>query len=158
MQNCTVSGNQAIGSDATYPGSSGGSAFGGGLNVRGTASLTNVTLSSNTAKGGQGAGGKTYSGHPIGGDGGWALGGGMAVIPGYPSGAAVDLHNCIVTGNSAIGGKAKGGGTAGVVEGGGLYLGSFTSVCLDTFTAVHVTSNTASTRDPNIAGSYTTCA
>src|SRR5262249_50203337 len=122
------------------------------------ASLTNVTLSSNTAKGGQGGpAGQTGDGHTKGGNGGSGVGGGMCVVPGDSSGAAVDLHNCIVTGNSAIGGKAEGGGNHGAGEGGGLYIDSFASVCLDAFTAAHVTNNKASTSGPNIYGSYTTC-
>jgi hypothetical protein len=153
MQNCTVSGNQALGADGTAPGGDGGWAQGGGLLVWGTASLTNVTLSSNTARGGMGAkGGQTGYGHTKGGNGGTAYGGGMDAI----RGATVALHNCIVTGNSAIGGKAGPGATAGIGEGGGLDIQSLASVSLDAFTVAHVTTNTASTNDPNIHGSYTT--
>jgi hypothetical protein len=152
-QNCTLSGNQALGADNKS--GTGGSGSGGGLYVglRCSASLTNVTLSSNTARGGQGGpASRTDYGHTKGGSGGSGYGGGMCVV----NGATVDLHNCIVTGNSAIGGKAKAGGTAGAGVGGGLYIGSLASVSLDAFTVAHVTNNTASTSHPNIHGSYTT--
>src|SRR5205823_14631372 len=59
MQDCTISGNRAIGTDnKTVGGGGGGSGLGGGLDVGlgCSASLTNATLSSNTAQGGQGRG------------------------------------------------------------------------------------------------------
>ncbi|MCA1686329.1 MAG: hypothetical protein LC745_10200, partial [Planctomycetia bacterium] len=156
----TIQNNQAVGIDAG-PYGDGGSAQGGGLYVLGTASLTSVTTASNTAQGGNGGkagwiywdnGTKTKI---AGGNGGDASGGGIYI----GAGATVDLHNGTVTGNSAIGGQAGagGGGRNGIGEGGGLFIEPLASVCLDAFTVARFTKNKASTRDPNISGSYTTC-
>jgi hypothetical protein len=55
------------------------------------------------------------------------------------------------------GGKGQGGGTDGEGIGGGLSLAPQAAVCLDAFTQVNVKHNSASTSDPDISGSYTTC-
>jgi hypothetical protein len=113
-------------------------AYGGGLYVSGgTASLTKVTLYSNTAQGGDGgSGGWLYvKGRRIGyagGNGGNGLGGGM-----YVAGGTVNLHNTTVDHNSAVGGKggpAPRGlprGSDGLGEGGGLFIDPPALVCLD---------------------------
>jgi hypothetical protein len=164
MQDCTISGNQAVGTDAKFD-EGGGSGLGGGLYVGFgcSASLTSVTLSSNTAQGGQGRGSvnigifkgdktKVYN------SSGGGLGGGLYVV--YD--ASAELHSCVVTGNSAIGGAKNSAGTPGDGIGGGLYLEPAQglpggSVCLDAFTVAHVNNNKASTSYPDIYGSYTTC-
>jgi hypothetical protein len=62
-----------------------------------------------------------------------------------------------VTANAATGGTAGGGGSAGLGQGGGLYLADGGAACLDEFTEAHVTGNHASTSDGDIFGSFTTC-
>jgi hypothetical protein len=164
----TIQNNQALShgiviTGALASGGYGGDAEGGGLFVLGTASLTNVTLNGNTVQGGIG-GPKDHesfrleNGHLVHftnppGNGGNGLGGGIYV----GSGAAVSLHNCTVTSNSAIGGKKGGTGAAdGLGEGGGLSIDPLAPVGLDAFTVVNVLSNSASTSGNNISGSYTT--
>ena len=44
---------------------------------------------------------------------------------------------------------------AGQGVGGGAYFAVGGTVCLDAYTVAHITDNTASTRDSNIAGTYT---
>jgi hypothetical protein len=140
----------------------------------GTASLSNCTVSHNTA---QGVG---YQGSLSGiGPGYDGLGGGI-----YVSSATVSLSNCIVSYNTAQWQRDKHGtsfGPPGQGIGGALYIDSGTvsllgctvernttvdygyqygvieirtgSVCMDAFTVAHVINNT-----PNIIqGSYTIC-
>jgi hypothetical protein len=64
----------------------------------------------------------------------------------------VTLRNDTVTGNAAL---SRGPGSRG--EGGGLYIATSASVCLDAFTLAHVSHNSASTSYPDIFGSYTLC-
>jgi hypothetical protein len=160
MQDCTVNGNRAIGTDGRS--SVGGSGLGGGLCVSHwcSASLTNVTLSSNTAQGGRGEGTFWVYG-PFKGEktkfyygSGEGVGGGVYVAPNV---ASAEIHMCTASGNSATGGAANSQGIPGYGSGGGLFLGEFAPVCLDDFTVDHVTGNTASSARPNIDGSYTTC-
>ncbi len=169
MQDCTVKYNTALGysPDAnTYPsetGAAGSSAAGGGLYIGGgTASLTNVQVSSNTAQGGNGANGGLRpdywggGGGTVvpGGDGGEGWGGGI-----YAEASTVTLRNCSVDHNSAVGGK---GGTSpkglpksnnGEGLGGGLMVMDAV-LYLDPFTVAHLLNNTAD-RYPNIYGTYT---
>jgi hypothetical protein len=74
----------------------------------------------------------------------------------YVAGATVDIHSSTMTGNSALGGGPGSASGAGV--GGGLFIDNWASVCLDAFTVAQITKNNASWSDPNIHGSYTTCA
>jgi hypothetical protein len=112
------------------PGGKGGDAYGGGLYVNGgTATLTDVTLSSNAALGGQGGlgaswpaargGGVVYAAGGIGGNG---LGGGLAT-----GGGTTILLNDTVSQNTAMGGNRGGGSwnssSGGNGSGGGLYAG-----------------------------------
>jgi hypothetical protein len=92
--NTNLQNNQALGG---Y-GSVGGNGLGGGLCAAGgTATLTGITLSSNTAQGGQGG----YGGYSArGGPGGNGLGGGL-----YVGAATVVLRDDSVSGNSARGGS-----------------------------------------------------
>jgi hypothetical protein len=165
LQSSTFQYNQALGSDGNA-GTNGGDANGGGLYVAGgTASLTDTILSSNLAQGGKGGdGGLAKSeehrgaGHSGGGNGGSGQGGGLYVASG-----TVSLHSSTVNQNTASGGhggQAKAGsakGSDGVGKGGGLYIDLAALVCLDAFTQSHVTSNTASTSDLNIAGPWQPC-
>jgi hypothetical protein len=67
----------------------------------------------------------------------------------------VTLRSTTADHNTAKGGHGQYGD--GVGQGGGLYLAAAASVCLDAFTQAHVKNNSASTSDPDIFGSYTTC-
>jgi hypothetical protein len=127
------------------PGGNGGPGhpgLGGGIYSSGSLLLQNSALLSNQASGGGGGGGSPpgHTGH--GGDG---RGGGLFVAAG-----SATLYNSLVTGNSTMGGfgSPPGGG-----YGGGLLIAD-ADVTLDEFTFAHVTSNTASTNDPNIFGPY----
>jgi hypothetical protein len=170
LQGCTIQNNQAVGaqgfSSVNFSGGRGGDAFGGGLYVAGgTASLGNVTLSSNTAQGGAGGAGGTFDDRfdkkhlpQQGGDGGNGLGGGF-----YVAGGTVSLHGTTVALNTAVGGAGGKGargvydGFPGLGEGGGLFIDPAAAVCLDAFTLANFQNNTASTSNPDIAGAYTTC-
>jgi hypothetical protein len=150
----TIQNNQALGGNAFGDGNpgDGGWGLGGGVFIAGgTAALDNVTLYSNTAQGGNGASvngrNRYFSGKGGGGDG---LGGGL-----YAAGGSVSLNSTTVDHNTARGGTGQGGD--GVGQGGGLYLAAAASVCLDAFTQMNVNHNSASTSDPDISGSYTTC-
>jgi hypothetical protein len=164
MTGCTVRNNQAIGAGTSrYSRGRAGDASGGGIYVAGgTVSLTSVTLSGNTAQGGNGGndavtitrlGGRNFG--P--GDGGNGWGGAMYVASG-----SVSLRLCTVTGNSALagsGGNYKGRqGSDGVGYGGGLLIvdGNGASVGIDASTLAQFSNNKASTGDPDIDGSYTT--
>jgi hypothetical protein len=141
-----------------FAGGKGGDANGGGLYVNGgTATLTGVTLSSNTALGGQGGNGAGGAGWGIrssapGGNGGNGFGGALAT-----GGGTVTLLSDMVDSNSAQGGRGGSGGQSrnpGFGEGGGLYIDPAATVDLDAFTLANILNNTASTSDPNIHGSY----
>jgi hypothetical protein len=170
VQSSTIQNNRALGGAGLPPpivdsrGDPGAAAFGGGLYISGgIVTLTGVTLSSNTAQGGTGGMGGCGTGFEIGSPGGNGLGGGL-----YAAGGTIDLHNVTVTGNTAAGGAGgqegscfksshKLNGSPGWGEGGGLYIDTAAAVCLDAFTQNHVQKNHASTSDPQIYGTYTTC-
>jgi hypothetical protein len=156
----TVQNNTAQGLDGSK-GGAGGSAAGGGIySGGGSLTLEGCTLQNNQALGGQGGQGfqtRDYFGdrhdrYP-GGNGGDGLGGGLYVAAGTAS-----LHNSTVTGNKALGGQGGGGGaSAGLGEGGGVFIAPAASVCLDAFTQANVKKNTASTTGDDIFGTFTTC-
>lgn len=157
LENSLILGNKALGYrgvDASnsrggpIDASNGTSAFGGGLFIGGgTALLSGVTLSGNTAQGGDGGNG-VRGAH--GGSGGDGFGGGLCAMAGE-----VTVRNSTVTENSAIGGaRGKLGDSAGLGIGGGLYLDSDVVAALDAFTVNKVKRNNASTSDANIRGSY----
>jgi hypothetical protein len=161
----TIRNNQALGVDGWLNGfvpMPGGRAYGGGLDVAGTATVTNTTISSNLARGGNGADGAnlgkdSFPGSTTGaGAGGDAFGGGIYVNPN----AAVTLRGTTVTGNSATGGtggnspRNRGKSPAGAGRGGGIYVDSGASVGLDAFTQANTRTNTASTSDNDIFGSF----
>lgn len=165
LQDCTLRNNQALGTTYRDFGLAGTNGLGGGVYVSGgTASLTNVSIYSNTARGGDGSGGGwvTYSDYPYytylapGGDGGKGLGGGMYVAAG-----TVNLHGTKLNKNSALGGKG-GTSTKGLPDGhdgqglgGGLFINDLASVYLDAFTLAHVINNKATTDFADVYGSYT---
>jgi hypothetical protein len=154
VEHSTIQNNQALGSPS-------GSARGGGLYVDGgSASLIDVTLYSNTARGGDGSdrvkvyvesGPKHTSFYYLPAtSGGSAFGGAL-----YISGGTLSLQNSTVTRNVAkggIGGNDPNTRTFdGAGQGGGLYLAAAASVSLDAFTFANVKNNSPD----DIFGSYT---
>jgi hypothetical protein len=116
-----INGNQVLGArggeiPGTVPvGLKGGSGLGGGVYVAtGTATLTNVTLSSNYAQGGPGGG----TLNP--GAGGNGYGAGV-----YVAGGTATLADVALSSNSARGGSGSCGGTA---YGGGLHVAGGTVI------------------------------
>jgi len=112
-------------------------AYGGGIYSSGSLTLTNVTLSSNSAVGMNGAvwdnGGGGWYFSP----GGFAYGGGL-----YVAGGTATLTNCTISSNSAIGGTGvgpiggSGGSPGGSAAGGGLYVaGGTVTLTNDTLTS-----------------------
>jgi hypothetical protein len=62
-----------------------------------------------------------------------------------------------ITHNQAIGGGAGSGGSAGQGIGGGVYFASGGVVCLDLFTSMNITGNTASTSNNDVFGFFMIC-
>lgn len=165
LGNTNILNNKALGIDAQY-GDDAGSACGGGVYVAGgTATLTDVTLSGNTAQGGNGTVFQVYDGRSGDGPdtyhwsispGGSAYGGGLYVADG-----TVELHGTSVTSNAAIGGAGfkfhKLTASPGSGIGGGLFIDSAAVVCLDAFTQSHVKANQAATADRSIHGPWSPC-
>jgi hypothetical protein len=145
-------------------GGAGGNAYGGGVYVAGgTVTVTNATLSGNTAQGGSGG---------LGGPGdGSGAGGALFVAAG-----AVNVTNSFVNNNSATdpdnlagygGGLYVWGGTVNLSSdtienntaggsdgyGGGMYITTQATVSLDSYTLANTINNSASV-DPNIYGTY----
>jgi hypothetical protein len=180
VQSSTIQNNQALGGAGLANnlnlghgmGDPGGFAFGGGLCISGgTATLTSVIVSANTAQGGNGGMGGCGS-FGIGSIGGQGGGGGCGWGGGlYAGGGTIDVHSTTFTGNSALGGAGGQGGSCGFKGkfgtgskgspgqgvGGGLYIDAAAAVCLDAFTQSQVKKNHASTSDNEIYGTYTTC-
>jgi hypothetical protein len=141
----TFSGNQAIGGQGGA-GQAGGSGLGGAMNNFGGSSLMlqDCTLTGNKAIGG--AGGSSAGG----GDG---FGGGL-----YSDGqSTVTILTSIMTSNQAIGGAAGSGGAAGQGVGGGVYFATGGSGCLDLFTSLNISGNTATTSNDDIFGVFNLC-
>ena len=157
--------NQALAGDGApnaYQPVPGQTAEGGGLYVAGASmTLTNTTVESNLARGGNGAnGGKDNSlGVTIwtaGGQGGNAFGGGI-----FTAASHVELRGVTITRNTAkagLGGSSPNGiakPTDGAGQGGGIYIAPAASAGLDAFTQANTRSNTASTSGNDIFGSFT---
>jgi hypothetical protein len=151
----TFTGNKAIAGQGSV-GSNGGDARGGALaNFWGaTLTLSGCVLSSNQAIGGAGGPG------PNGGNG---FGGGiyddgpssLAANFGIP--ATLTVTGCTISGNQATGGAAGSGGSAGQGSGGGVYFASGGVVCLDLFTSLNISGNTASTSNDDVFGVFMIC-
>jgi hypothetical protein len=141
----TFTGNQAIGGTGGT-GQDGGNGLGGALaNVLGSAlTVSGCTLSGNFAIGGAGGAGA---------NGGNGLGGGL-----YNDGSStLTVTSSTITSNSATGGAAGGGRSAGLGIGGGVYFASGGVVCLDLFTSLNITGNTATTSNNDVFGIFTIC-
>jgi hypothetical protein len=170
LSGVTLQGNQAQGANGTNPnatvagpaGGTGASGYGGGLYVAGgTATLTNDTISGNTALGGTGGTGgagvahfKSRPGQPLsgtfffagsGGSGGEGSGGGL-----YVEGGTVTLNNDTFSSNNANGGAGGGGGSGyhsanggkgGAATGGGLDVEEGSTITLNNDTLVSNNAN-----------------
>jgi hypothetical protein len=74
-------------------------------------------------------------------------------LSGTPS--TLTVVDSTVADNGADGGAAGSGGSAGLGQGGGVYVVPGGSVCVDVVT--HLTHNHASSSDDDIFGVFTTC-
>ncbi len=147
------------------------------VSVTATATVTGSTLLGNRAVGGAGTTGATGQGGAIanenggvltvsdslialnqatggashGGNGGNGLGGGIFNGVPNPFGTpSLTLRRSLVVFNQAVGGTAGGGGTAGLGQGGGLYLAPGGVASADLLTAILF--NDASTSDHDVFG------
>jgi hypothetical protein len=145
-----VSGNIAQGGQGgdtqrEIAGGQGSGGAGGGLEENdGTATLIDVSLSANTARGGQGG-----QGGSMGGPGGDGIGGGLEIERG-----TITLQNDIITQNTSEGGAGGSGAHIGPGKGGGMAIRSAATAYLDAFTVANVIHNKASTSNKDFLGSY----
>jgi len=164
IQNNAALGSNGPDGDTFNPPRAGASALGGGVYVaRGTATVTNSTIYSNLARGGDGANGLKRFNAFIGtfwvpgGNGGDALGGGICA-----AGGTVTLRGNTITHNVAQRGVAGNNSNRAFVQpvdgtgrGGGIYIAEGASAGVDSFTQENTKSNTASTSDDDIFGTFT---
>jgi hypothetical protein len=144
IDHSTILGNQAIGG----AGPTGGTGQGGGIENEngGVLTLSDSLVALNRAIGGAGGpGGNGGNGH-----GGGIFNGGPSPV-GTPS---LTLHRSLVALNRADGGTAV-GGSAGLGQGGGLYLTPGRVACADLVTAI--LANDASTSDDDVFGNLGDC-
>jgi hypothetical protein len=106
--------------------------------------ISECTLTANEATGGAGA---------IGGDDGNGLGGGIW----NDVGCTLSVTGSTITNNQADGGAAGTGGSVGDGLGGGVYFASGGVVCVDLFTSLNITGNTASTSNDDVFGVFAIC-
>jgi hypothetical protein len=152
---CTFAGNLAIGG-AGASGQNGAVGVGGGIaNVLGsTLTVSNCLLSGNQAIGGVGGAGAN------GGDGfgGGFFNDGLSIWPANAgTRSTLSVTGSMITGNQVTGGAAGSGGSAGQGIGGGVYFASGGVVCLDLFTSMNITGNTASTSNDDVFGVFAIC-
>ena len=139
IDHSTLLGNQAVGGAGT----TGGNGQGGGIaNLNGgVLTVSNSLIALNRAIGGVGNGG----------NGGNGLGGG--VFNGGPSPVgtpSLTLQRSLIALNRADGGVAVGGGSAGLGQGGGLYIAAGGLASADPWTLI--SANDASTSDDDVFG------
>jgi hypothetical protein len=130
LQGGTLQGNSTLGGRGGFgsPGGTAGNGYGGALYVAGgSVTLSNDTISSNTASSG----------------GDVAEGGGV-----YVAGGSVTVSSCSITYNTA-----KVDFVGSTAAGGGIYIVSGAKVYLDSYTVTHTTNNIAAI-DPDIDGMY----
>jgi hypothetical protein len=144
-------GNQATGGQRSD--GNGADGLGGGIaNFLGSIlTLNNCTLAGNQAVGGAGGTGGN-------GVGGGLFNDGLSIWPtnaGTP--ATLTVTGSTIIENSTTGGAAGAGGTVGQGIGGGVYLASGGVVCLDLFTSMNVTGNTATTSNNDVFGVFANC-
>jgi hypothetical protein len=150
----TFAGNQALAGMAAS--GNGADGLGGGIaNILGsTCTVSGCTLTGNQAIGG--AGGAD-------GNGGNGLGGGiysdgLSIWPanvGTP--ATLTITVSTISTNQARGSAAGAGGSVGQGVGGGVYFASGGVVCLDLFTSMNITGNTAPTSNDDVFGVFAIC-
>jgi hypothetical protein len=144
IDHSTILGNQAIGG----AGPTGGNGQGGGIeNLNGgVLTVSSSLIALNRAIGGAGDGG-----HGGNGLGGGIFNGGPSPV-GTPS---LTLQHSVVALNRADGGAAGFGGSAGLGQGGGLYLTPGGIACADLLTAI--LANEASTSHDDVFGNLGDC-
>lgn len=139
IDRCTLLGNQAIGG----AGPTGGTGKGGGIENEngGVLTVSHSLIARNRAVGG--------AGHT--GNGGDGYGGGIFVGGPSPVGTpSLTLYRSLVAFNRADGGAAGTGGSAGLGQGGGLYIAPGGLASADPWTFVF--GNDASTSDDDVFG------
>jgi hypothetical protein len=104
-----------------------------------TLTVSGCTLSSNQAIGGAGGSGSGF--------GGGLCNDGTSILT---------ITTSAISSNQASGGAAGSSGSAGQGIGGGVYFASG-GACLDLFTSLNITGNTASTSNNDIFGVFTIC-
>ncbi|HYJ05518.1 MAG TPA: choice-of-anchor Q domain-containing protein [Chthoniobacterales bacterium] len=125
VQDCIITGNSAVGYDAT-PTEARGSAVGGGIESNGGLTLVRTVLSNNSAIGGN--------------SGGEATGGGLSQL------GDLIITDCQVEGNQAVGKT-----TGGHARGGGIHHWGFASLAVTSST---ISGNTARGGDGEGDGAY----
>jgi Immunoglobulin domain len=134
LSNCTLAGNQALGTNGVdgadapdtingdaangHAGTRGGTGSGGAIFNLGSVTLMNCTVTTNSASGGNGGnggkGGNTTASLARGGNGGNGGNGGAAFGGAiYHAGNSLLISNCTFSGNSVLGGNAGTGGAFG---------------------------------------------
>jgi hypothetical protein len=134
LSNCTLAGNQALGTNGLdgadapdtingdaangHAGTRGGAGFGGAIFNLGSVTLMNCTVTTNSASGGNGGnggkGGNTTASLARGGNGGNGGNGGAAFGGAiYHAGNSLLISNCTFSANSVLGGNAGTGGAFG---------------------------------------------
>lgn len=134
LSNCTLAGNQALGTNGLdgadapdtingdaangHAGTRGGPGFGGAIFNLGSVTLLNCTVTTNSASGGNGGnggkGGNTTASLARGGNGGNGGAGGAAFGGAiYHAGTLLSISNCTFSGNSVLGGNGGTGGAFG---------------------------------------------
>jgi hypothetical protein len=155
VSNSTFRGNEAVGGQGSA-GANGADGLGGGLaNVLGaTLTVSSCTLTGNQAIGGTGG----AAGNGGNGFGGGIYNDGLSLNPdnaGSP--ATLTVTGSIITDNQATSGTAGSGGNVGQGLGGGVYFASGGVVCLDPFTSMSISGNTASTSNDDVFGVFAIC-
>lgn len=157
VSNSTIQNNRALGGNGYlnpffFTPEPAGWAAGGGIYIDGgSATLTGTSFFSNLARGGDGISARRHAG----GRGGDGSGGAVHVAAG-----TVEITAATVTRNTAQGGtggsatKGFAKGADGVGRGGGLYIARAALVSMDSFTRANTRSNSASTSDNDIFGSF----
>jgi hypothetical protein len=162
LSNCTIAGNQALGTNGVdgangssvelgnggngHNATRGGSALGGAIFNLGSLTLMNCKLSTNSATGGTGAnggtGGNSTASLGVGGNGGNGSVGGAAFGGAiYHAGNTLVISNCIFSGNTVLGGDGGNGGTGGTGTFGPGLVGSGSAGGTASGAAVYSTNN-----------------
>jgi hypothetical protein len=167
LVNSTLSGNQALGGNATagsgyFPGGSGGGALGGAVFLEGdsaayaaggSATISGSSFTGNLARGGAGFNTGSFYGFSLG-NGGGASGGAVDVF----DSTSLQLSGSTFTADEAVGGAGGNGGSGfsgspgGGASGGGVALGGPTATVSDCTFSLDVTQGGAGGADGGAGG------